>query len=100
MAKTDVLGRLIDFLGDSDSYVRWSSVEIITALAKFGTLIYLACPSANRAAEDFRCKMVETDYLDCFVSLLEDWIAHQSSVEIVTTLAKFGTLIYFGIYKG
>ena len=40
--------------------------------------------------------MVEPDFFTCLFDLLQspDWGARQSSVEVITALAKFGRLIY------
>jgi hypothetical protein len=40
MVETDVLAHLVHLLQYEDLEERWSSVKIITALAKFGRLIY------------------------------------------------------------
>jgi hypothetical protein len=40
MVETNVLTRLVGLLQDKDSDVRQSAIEAITALAKFGKLIY------------------------------------------------------------
>ena len=47
-------------------------------------------------ADDFHSKMVETYVISRLVDLLQDsdWGAYESSVETVTALVKFGTLLY------
>ena len=102
MVETDVLGRLVDFLQDADSYVRRSSVNIIITLIELGMLIYIGRTRSDRAVEDFRLKMVETNVLHNLVSFLGGSHSHvrRSSIKIIATLTKFGTLVYFGIYKG
>jgi HEAT repeat protein len=40
MVEVDVLARLFDVLQDEDKYVNQSAIKVITALAKFGRLIY------------------------------------------------------------
>ena len=47
-------------------------------------------------ADDFLSEMVRTEVPACLFGLLQnpDWIARQSSVEVITALAKVGTLIY------
>ena len=97
--ETDVLDCLVGLF--EDWIAHQSSVKIITALVELGTLLYLACTKADRPAEDFRCKMVETNVLTRLVGLLQDSRSYvrQSSVEIITTLATFGALTYFGVYK-
>jgi hypothetical protein len=40
MVETDVLAFLVGLLQDNNIDGRWSSMKVITALAKFGGLIY------------------------------------------------------------
>jgi hypothetical protein len=40
MVETDVFAYLVGLLQDGDASVHWSSIKAITALAKFGRLIY------------------------------------------------------------
>jgi hypothetical protein len=40
MLEKDVLARLFGLLQDPSWVARWSSIEVITALVKFGRLIY------------------------------------------------------------
>ena len=95
MVEAGILGLLVGLLQDVDSYVRQSSVKVITIFLEIGTLIYLAYTRTDRAVEDFRPKMVETDILGCLVGSLRgsDSCEQRSSIEIITTLAKFGMLI-------
>ena len=56
----------------------------------------IGCAGTNDLADDFRSQIVETDVLVRLVGLLQhqDSDIRQSSIEVITTLAKFGTLIY------
>jgi hypothetical protein len=44
MVERDVLARLVDLLQDENTDVPRSSINVITALAKFGKLIYYFLP--------------------------------------------------------
>jgi hypothetical protein len=55
------------------------------------------------SAEDFRSKMVEADVLARLFGLLQEpgLEVRQSSIEVITALAKFGTLTnYLVLCKG
>jgi hypothetical protein len=47
MAETDVLARLVGLLQDYYPDVRQSAIEAITALSKFGRLIYHSVPCGD-----------------------------------------------------
>ena len=97
MVETDVLSHVFGLLQHQDSDIRQSSVEVITTLAKFGRLI---CHSVLWGTEDlsdnFRSKMAETDFIAHLVRLLQDPDSSlcQSSIKVITSLVKFGTLIH------
>ena len=68
-----------------------------------GWYIILCCVKTDDPADDFLSEMVRTEVPACLFGSLQnpDWIARQSSVEVITALAKVGTLIYhFVLCKG
>ena len=93
----DFLAFLVRWLRGHGWYTSQSSIGGITALAKFGRLIYhLYCARTYGLADDFRSKMVETDTLACLLDLVKD---HDSdvrrlSVNAITTLAEFSGFPY------
>jgi hypothetical protein len=56
----------------------------------------LYCTKTDDPTDNFRFKMVETDALACLVRMRQDENinGHLSSIEVITALAEFGTLIY------
>ena len=60
-----------------------------------GSNIILYSVRADDPADDIRSKMVEIDVVARLVGLLQDRhsYGHQSSIKVITTLAKFGRLI-------
>ena len=98
MVETDVLGYLVGLLQNRDRDIQWLSIKAIAALANFGRLIYhLYCAWTDDPTDSFRSRMVETDVLDCLVGLLKDssdWSIQQSSIKVITALAKSSRLIY------
>ena len=61
-----------------------------------GWYIILYCATTDELADDFRSRIVEPDVFTRLIGLLQnpDWGVRQSSVEVITTLAEFGRLIY------
>jgi hypothetical protein len=61
-----------------------------------GRYIILDCARIDDLADNFRSEMVETDVLAHLVGLLQDDDSdvRRSSVDTITSLAKFGRLIY------
>ena len=61
---------------------------------------FLDCVRTDDPADNFRSKMVETDVIAHIVGFLQDWNldVQLSSINAITTLVKFGMLIYvFGL---
>ena len=87
----DILVHLFRLL--QDIVLRIKSRKAITTLAEFSGFLYhfLYWASTDNSADDFRSKMVETGVYSCLISWLQDGDENvrSSSMEIMTTLAKF-----------
>ena len=102
MLETDVLSRLLGLLQDQGLDVRQSSTEAITTFAMFGRLMYqFVLWGTDDLSDNFRSKMGGKEFLAHLVGLLQDPDSSLRllSIKVITTLAKFGTLIYYIVYN-
>ena len=79
----------------TQTYASCLSKPLLPWRKSVGWYIVLYCTKIDDPADNFRSRMVETNFFDRIFDLLQDlgWGACQSSAEVITALAEFCRLI-------